>query len=160
VLISADGQNWTRQTNGISTVTSLVGVMYGHSEFVAWGTAVMFSSPDGSNWNAHTSSPLQVSSVIHAGNHFMSVGGTGSILESDAVGIALAPTLAPIESKNQGSLRFTLTGSAGQLYLVQASANLADWAPLSDVIATNTAVQIEDPYATNSAFHFYRAVVP
>jgi hypothetical protein len=159
-MTSSDGVSWTKQTSGIPKNVNLMGVGYGNGEFVAVSTGPLFASLDGSNWTGHASSPEQLSVVGYAGNHFIGVGVKGRILESDPVRIPLQPRLDALGYLDGNSFHFALSGSSNQLYLVQASTNLIQWMPLLDVVASNSAVQLEDPYLTNWALRFYRAIVP
>ena len=160
VMTSSDGVNWTKQTSGIPNNVNLMGVGYGNGEFVAVSTGPLFASLDASNWTAQASSPEQLSSIGYAGNHFIGVGVKGRILKSDPVRIPLQPRLDALGYLAGNSFQFALSGSSSQLYLVQASTNLIQWMPLLDVVASDSAVQLEDPYATNCVMRFYRAIVP
>jgi hypothetical protein len=45
-------------------------------------------------------------------------------------------------------------------YTIQASSDLVNWTPLATFVATNAAMPVVDPAATNLNHRFYRAVMP
>ena len=59
-----------------------------------------------------------------------------------------------------GAFQFTMSGSAGLTYDVQASTNLVDWITLTNFVSTNSLMSFCDPAASNFNHRFYRAVVP
>lgn len=80
----------------------------------------------------------------------------GSVLSDPAVLTSTAPT-APLLTQSaivEGSFQATLTGTANQTYVIERSANLRDWAPLTTNMGTFT---FADPVAPGSAARFYRA---
>jgi hypothetical protein len=54
----------------------------------------------------------------------------------------------------------SLEGLSGIGYRVDVSTNLADWAPLTSFLSTNSLMYFRDSGATNGSRRFYRAVVP
>ncbi|MGD0744878.1 MAG: hypothetical protein ABSA45_06955 [Verrucomicrobiota bacterium] len=61
--------------------------------------------------------------------------------------------------KSSGQVQFTLSGAAGRTYVVQASTNLVDWAPIcTNVAPISGLLQFVDPKATNYPSRFYRTV--
>jgi hypothetical protein len=54
----------------------------------------------------------------------------------------------------------SLEGLSGLGYRVDFSTNLADWAPLTSFVSTNSVMYFRDSGATNGGRRFYRAVVP
>ena len=62
-----------------------------------------------------------------------------------------------IERTPSGAIRVTLSGlSPGRTNIVQASADLADWTPISTNVATGTTMNVTDQNATNLSHRFYR----
>jgi hypothetical protein len=70
------------------------------------------------------------------------------------------PTLAVERLGNNGELRLWLHGQAGSYYRIQTSTNLANWQPLTNLVATNANVPLLDPATNQSRTRFYRAVSP
>jgi hypothetical protein len=56
-----------------------------------------------------------------------------------------------------GTARFTLSGTPGDLYMVQSSTNLFDWADVSTVSNQTGNVLFVAPYSAGQALQFYRA---
>jgi uncharacterized delta-60 repeat protein len=67
-----------------------------------------------------------------------------------------APILSGSASSTNGVFKFTLTGTPGASYIVQASTNLVSWLPVYTNISPFT---FTDTTASNSPSRFYRAVV-
>ncbi len=59
-----------------------------------------------------------------------------------------------------GAFQFTVSGTTGLTYDVQASTNLVDWTTLTNFVSTNSPMSFCDPAASNFNHRFYRAVVP
>jgi hypothetical protein len=78
----------------------------------------------------------------------------------NSVALFAPPSLAAPVLLPNGSAQLTLNGSAGMNYTVQASSNLANWTPLASFVATNAAMAVVDPTATNFSHRFYRATTP
>ena len=64
-----------------------------------------------------------------------------------------APSLQP-----NGAFRFTVTGTPGLIYEIDASSNLSNWALVTNVIPASTQFQFTDPAAIASARKFYRVI--
>ncbi len=62
----------------------------------------------------------------------------------------------PMQSKTEFS--FTMTGTAGQVYLIQASTNLVDWIDLTNGTLSGDTLNFTDPDAALFDRRFYRAV--
>jgi len=79
-----------------------------------------------------------------------------SALAKSPTAAGQAATLAPSVQAG-GSFSFTVSGSPGRAYVVQASSNLQDWISL----ATNTAPFVfVDPAAAQFSQRFYRTASP
>jgi uncharacterized repeat protein (TIGR03803 family) len=63
-------------------------------------------------------------------------------------------------SFSRGAFQFTMSGSTGLTYAVQASTNLVDWITLTNFVSTDSLMSFCDAAATNFSQRFYRAVVP
>jgi hypothetical protein len=72
------------------------------------------------------------------------------------VSLLAAPALSGSASATNGLFKFSLVGTPGGSYIIQASTNLVNWIP----IYTNISPFIfTDPYATNYRSRFYRALI-
>ncbi len=159
ILTSPDGITWTSRTLG--TGDTLYGVAYGSNHFVAVGYAgTILTSSDGVTWTSRPSGTgNSLHGVAYGDNTFVVVGDQGSILQS-AVVVSMPPALGPVVLLPGGAARVTLTGLAGQTYLIQASTNLTDWLTLFNVALTTPSGQFVDSSAANFPRRFYRAVGP
>jgi uncharacterized repeat protein (TIGR01451 family) len=72
------------------------------------------------------------------------------------VSLLAAPALSGSASATNGLFKFSLVGTPGGSYIIQASTNLVNWIP----IYTNISPFVfTDPYATNYRSRFYRALI-
>ncbi len=70
------------------------------------------------------------------------------------------PLLSAIPSHNGGAFTLTLTGQAGQLYVIMASTNLATWTPVSTNAAPLDGVlEFTDTNSVHFRQRYYRAVL-
>jgi len=76
-----------------------------------------------------------------------------------AVTVPEGPKLAGVLLPN-GQFQLTLNGETGRIYLIQFSADLAAWEPLTNILSASTAIQIVDPLAPGVRQRFYRALSP
>ncbi len=84
ILTSPDGETWTQQDSGASTINNLFSVTYGNGTFVAVGyPGTILTSPDGENWTQRTSGTTEgLYGVAYGNGTFVAVGGGGTILTS------------------------------------------------------------------------------
>ena len=76
------------------------------------------------------------------------------------VGIAVQLAVErPSHLATEGAGLSLSTTAPGLNYQIEASSNLANWAPFTTVLATNTTTRFRDVTATNANRRFYRAVV-
>jgi hypothetical protein len=92
-----------------------------------------------------TQNPLTVS---------MNTGKTITATFSRKPSLAVAP---PLGGLFQDGFRLTIEGEFGQAYRIDASTNLASWAPLTVLSNAYGTAQFTDDSATTSALQFYRA---
>jgi hypothetical protein len=67
--------------------------------------------------------------------------------------------LGPVTLLPGGVLQVSMTGLAGQTYLIQASTDLVNWTTLTTLTLTNGTGQFTDPATASYPQRFYRAVV-
>ena len=73
------------------------------------------------------------------------------------VGAAIAPSLTAADSGN-GQPVIILSGQMGQTYVIEASANLRNWSPISTNVMTGQSIHCVDPDMGLFPQRFYRAV--
>jgi hypothetical protein len=90
----------------------------------------------------------------------LGAGATAAITDTYvALGGPTVPGLGAPAVTN-GSLRFTITGSANERVAIQRSTNLVNWTPVvTNTIGPNGSVSFSDAFATNRTRGFYRAQV-
>lgn len=75
------------------------------------------------------------------------------------VGTVTPPQLSGSLSGTGGAFQFTVTGQSGQSYIIQASTNLVNWAPIfTNQSPYASPFTFVDPNATNYVNRFYRVV--
>ncbi len=97
-------------------------------------------------WLERTGDTAVQGAHLDIGAHEFGPGGVPVISTFQVIG----PTAEP---------QFVLKGFAGQSYLVEASENLLDWAPLSTNVAALGEFIFRDAAATNFTHRFYRAAL-
>jgi hypothetical protein len=71
------------------------------------------------------------------------------------------PPVLSIAKNQSGNQVMSLTGTQGYTFLIQASTDLLNWTPISNVSLTgDTTAHFADPDAVNFASRFYRALSP
>jgi hypothetical protein len=78
----------------------------------------------------------------------------------DNLDLPSAPTLIQLLSFSSSGPRLQLQGQSNHPYVIQASADLVNWQPISTNFAVNGVIQISDPRAQFYPVRFYRAVRP
>jgi hypothetical protein len=164
VVMSVDGAFWTKQPYGVPDGSS--DIAYGNGAFVAVGPdsyvnpsvnpVRIASSPDGVVWTKRDSGTTNgLSGVAYGNGRFVAVGANGTILRSGEM-VSLGHISLP-----NGAPQIPVNGVAGRKYNLDWSANLADWASLTNVTTdTNGTAQFNDGSATNFSRRFYRVVAP
>ncbi|MBI4658005.1 MAG: cadherin repeat domain-containing protein [Verrucomicrobia bacterium] len=59
-----------------------------------------------------------------------------------------------------GQFQLTLNGEIGRIYLIQVSADLTVWEPVTNILSTAATIQITDSAAASARQRFYQAVSP
>ncbi|MEK7678129.1 MAG: PQQ-binding-like beta-propeller repeat protein [Verrucomicrobiota bacterium] len=71
-----------------------------------------------------------------------------------------APGFGALELLPKIGFQITLPGIPGEVYVIEASTNLAKWLPVATLTNTSGSLLFTDPAATNLSRRFYRAVWP
>ena len=88
-------------------------------------------------------------------------GGTDNLRTQPAVVVALPPVIAQILRNADGSITLNCGGTTGTNYVMQASADLVNWASLStNAPAASGQWQVNDPAAATLPARFYRLKQP
>jgi PKD repeat protein len=85
--------------------------------------------------------------------------GTDTRIAVGYVNVSL-PSLRALPLQPDGAAGLQLSAQAGRSYDIEASANLASWFTLTNLVTTNATTIFHDPAATNFTQRFYRAVIP
>ncbi len=117
---------------------------------------------NGTNLSGATTSSLVLSNVqtTSAGPYDVLVTNAAGLTASAAASLSVVPAPLRFQSATllpNGELQMSLSGSPGQVYNIQASTNLLDWATISMVTISNSPQVFVDPSATNFNTRFYRA---
>lgn len=175
IFTSGDGIVWTSHKYGSEEYLNCLA--YGDNQFLAVArSGAILTSPDAITWTQRKAKPNAdfVNDIAYGNGKWVAVGFNrttdgvnGMILVSGPNPIPPLP--APVkETKLQlvrllsdGTVQGTVTGNAGQSYLIQSSTNLVDWLPLEILTSTtNATVHFTDRSATNYSRRFYRTVSP
>ena len=137
---------------------SLSGALGGDSVSLAGGAAC-FADPYVGNNKPVTATGLGLTGT-DSGNYTLA--SSTATTTANIVG-AQAPNITRLTISPDRWVHLLCTGSPGQTYVVQATANLnhPTWVVLStNVISTNGTLSVLDSTATNYPARFYRAAVP
>jgi hypothetical protein len=111
-----------------------------------------------------TSGMLQLLNVqpANSGSYTWSVGNPSGAVTSAAATLTVLAVPAPpwfdqITTLPDGRLQFRLTGDAGFTYLIEASSNLMDWSPLTNLFNQGGGVEFIDSDSPGAPHRFYRA---
>ena len=96
------------------------------------------------------------------------VNGVGSVTSHDAVLVVLTSTVSNVVSNvvnivsagtglTPAGFKLQLSGPAGSNYVIQASADLRNWVPISTNAAPTGSLSYTDAAAVNLPFRYYRA---
>ncbi len=125
-------------------------------------TASVYYTLDGSlpttNSSRYTAPFALTNSATLSANAFQT--GFNNSVASNAVFTVLPGVVftAPGHFDNTGAFQLSISGLAGKTYLLQASADLANWITLSTNAPSSSPFVLSDPGATNFPLRFYRAV--
>jgi hypothetical protein len=152
IYSSTDGVAWTLRTTG--TGYSLYSLIFAHDQFVAVGEGTILTSPDGLNWRARPgATPYVLRGVAYGSDRFVAVGDGGVILQSAPLQLKLEPLILLPGGGVQGRVSNLMATNC----TVEASANLLDWAVLTNATTTNASLLFSDPSGSNYRQRFYRA---
>jgi hypothetical protein len=106
---------------------------------------------------------LTISNVLpqDAGSYSVVVSNQSGSAVSPAATLTVVgyPVLLSAPTTTNGTFGFTLSGQPGQVYLLEVSTNLQQWAPLAWLTNLTGQVYFTDPASSNSPSRFYRARV-
>jgi sugar lactone lactonase YvrE len=107
--------------------------------------------------------------VSNAGSYQVIVTNVAGQVTSDIATLTVISTNPPVGEAgvfqsavmaSNGAIQFSLSGTPGATYTLDASTNLVNWEPLATFSMTNGAVPWVDLAATNYPVRFYRLVSP
>ena len=159
-LSSRDAASWSRSVWSMEKLW-LDGIAYGDNRFVAVGFTNTQSTADGLTWKNHVSPATSALKNIAFGNHtFVAVGEAGTILQSSP----LASTDTPPRltgGLTSGGFELTISGTAGQSYLIQCADDLAGsnaWQTVATLNLTNSPATWPDTLSPHRSQRFYRVL--
>jgi hypothetical protein len=160
IATSPDGINWAIQVTGLSGNNLLRGIAYGYGTFIVAGqSGTILTSPDATNWtSALLPTQNDLYGVAAGWGGFVVVGNNGTILQT--AGSIVPPLLGPVVLSPGGGVGVTLLGAPGQSYSLQASADLATWTTLTNLVLGGSSILIVDPSSAQLPRRFYRASTP
>ena len=132
-----------------------------------WGTTTNYGNSTGGQSLGGGSSNLLITaplSGLSATNYHFHLKATNSVgfsigLDRTAIWSAAPPWFSSISSVGNGSWQLRFTGVTAQLYLLQASSNLADWAQIGTALDLgNGLFQYQDSSASSLPARFYRVL--
>ena len=116
----------------------------------------MVTSTNGLDWLRRESGAVTTLNAVGYGQcTVVAVGVAGTILQSDQLpGTPLS--LGPVKREVNGLISLRVNGSTGDLWELQASTNLINWAPVITWISTNSVDTYIDRESATLAHRFYR----
>jgi len=159
-----DRVDWNiRGDDSIDAILGLRAVAFGRGTFLAVGPFLRFREPpvlssgDGINWTFHHSETSRsLYGVAYGQRTFVTVGESGTILQSDRIG----PRLEPVSKSSLGSFDFSVIVEPGESCRIEASGDLTNWTVLSNFVSTSGTILVSDSSAPTFNRRFYRAVSP
>jgi hypothetical protein len=98
-----------------------------------------------------------------SGNRLYALDSNNGILAFTVKKPTPKPPIQPVLSDPRlvaaGQFQCTLTGESGRAYVLETSADLVNWTPISTNIASSAIITITAPAATGVDYQFYRAAV-
>jgi uncharacterized repeat protein (TIGR01451 family) len=114
-----------------------------------------------------TNSVLSLNNVqaVYAGSYSVVVANIAGSVSSPAANLTVTnpPTSLSVSNSmglTSGGFSFVLSVPAGATYVILASSDMQNWAPIATNVAATSSVVFTDPAATNNIVRFYRAMVP
>jgi hypothetical protein len=156
VVTSTNGIDWVATTNNAVPGGKLC---YGHGYFVGiGGNGAISTSTNGLDWVARDlGTANSLGGIAYGKRTFVTVGMFGRILQS----AELPPgelVLGPVEALTNGAHAITGTGTPGENWQMQGSADLIHWTPLADLFSPDPEFKYIDNTAANLNWRFYRAM--
>ncbi len=135
--------------------------VYAHGKFVCVGDyGLIATSTNGLDWTTRNSgTATRLWSVAYGQRTVVALGDYGTILQSASFDLSPA-YLTSSGTPQYPPFRLVLSGTSGELWHLQASADLSDWSPLTDLLLISNSAEFLDYSVTNLSRRFYRAVSP
>lgn len=161
LITSPDGAEWTNRD--VPHTGFIWDVCAGESHLAAacqWGRVL--TSADGVEWTLReTDAPDHLTDIAFGNGTFIAVGWNGQIVQSDPAESSHSGESIVLSqpSTADGEVRFTFTGTIGEAYEVQATADWISWTPAAilDCTASPMNVTLIDQ---NGPARFFRVVKP
>jgi O-glycosyl hydrolase len=134
---------------GVNTNSTASSLSFGLSSLPAIPAVDLYYTTSASNFihGAHVGVTNNLFSVTLPADSVFTV------TYSNAMPYFLAPSLV------NGNINLLLAGTAGFTYQIQASPDLANWTPLTNIVNTNGTIQFIDTNTANFSGRFYRAAL-
>ncbi|TAK96422.1 MAG: PKD domain-containing protein [Verrucomicrobia bacterium] len=170
--VAADAVRWSYSTNQLFVPPAIVAQP--QSQRVLEGSSVQFnvgvsgSSPRTCQWRLNSAAitgaiteSFTLSNVLaaQAGLYDVTINNSGGSVTSAPASLVVSvrPLLNPVLQFSNGTPRFTLSGTAGDLYTIQTSSNLSQWSDALSVSNQNGSVLFQDSQGLGKPARFYRA---
>ncbi|MEO5803498.1 MAG: immunoglobulin domain-containing protein [Verrucomicrobiota bacterium] len=117
---------------------------------------------DGGNISGATSATLTLSNVSSsdAADYTVTISNAGGSLDSSAATLTLIVPQAHFDSAQvlpDGRFQLVASGGTNFAYTIEASTNLVNWLPLTNIFNQTGTFEFTDDAATNHPYRFYRA---
>src|SRR5207253_1436244 len=117
------------------------------------------TSPNGKKWTKRAGrlGLPTLRGITFGRGRFVAVGNSGTILQSDSVAPYTRPVSLSQPTVRNGAVEFLFTGTPGQNYEIEGSADLVHWSPLGTIFCTTipTLCHLDDQI---EGHYFYRLV--
>ena len=158
IYTSSDGVTWSQEASSL-TQNGIGHVFFGNGLFLLQAPDFsILSSPDGTNWTKSTSGvAVGINDITYGAGTFVAVGPGGVILQSENF---RTPQLAGKINTTNGFNSSKLEGEIGQVYRIQTTDNLHDWADWISITNTQFPTRVFDTIPSGQGQRFYRLVGP
>ena len=109
--------------------------------------------------SATYASPLSISNSLTLRANAFAAGYTNSVAANGIFTILPGVVFTSPGVFSNGAFQMMIAGATGKTYVLQASTNLFNWAPIATNVPASTPFTVSDPNATNFNHRFYRAVL-